>query len=266
MSESASGEANGSTTCRSKGSSETCEYCGRELSDESSLTRHLRLRHADKLDHSCPSCEQVFSTDRGLKLHHSRTHGEKIKRGSEVCDNCGETFKFKQSRRENPRFCESECRDAYQTGPEHPNYQGGKEEVVCEWCGESKFVNPNKADDRRFCDKWCAGKWRSHTQVGDNNPVWEGGKLRYYGPNWDRQRRKALRRDQYRCRECGATEQNLGCVPSVHHRKPLREFKDEHDAPEWYEKGNDLSNLITLCETHHRKWEQMPVQPEVNNE
>ena len=255
--ENACGEASSSTDADGKEFS--CEFCGESLSHPSHLSRHKRLKHADELENICPTCGDSFVSERGVKLHHKRSHGETLTVETSECKQCGVMFEHRDNL--TPHTCSTDCRDKWQTGENASNWRGGKVSVTCEWCGEQTKHNPNKADERMFCDKWCAGKWRSETQSGENNPVWKGGKVWYYGPNWKRQRRKARKRDQYKCRECGATERELGSIPSVHHRVKIRHFKDKYDSPEWYEKGNRLENLITLCETHHRKWEQLPVQP-----
>lgn len=257
MSENALGKADSDSDANDK--ELLCEYCGDSVSHPSHLTRHKRLKHPDKLEDSCPTCGEVFASERGVKLHHKRTHGETLTLASSECKQCGGEFEHQDNR--SPHTCSIECRDKWQTGENAANWKGGKETVTCEWCGDEYTLNPNKADSRRFCDKWCAGKWRSEQQTGKDNPWWNGGKVRYYGPNWKRQRRKARKRDQYRCQECGKTERGLGEIPSMHHRVKIRHFKEKYDAPEWYEKGNRLENLIMLCEEHHRKWERLPVQP-----
>jgi DEAD/DEAH box helicase domain-containing protein len=67
-----------------------------------------------------------------------------------------------------------------------------------------------------------------------------------YGSNWAAQRQQARARDQYRCQMCGAAEQ--GREHDVHHKIPFRTFAS-------YLEANQLSNLITLCRTCHRRAE-----------
>ncbi|TYL37253.1 hypothetical protein CV102_18270 [Natronococcus pandeyae] len=67
-----------------------------------------------------------------------------------------------------------------------------------------------------------------------------------YGPNWTKQRRKCLERDDYQCRICGKTETEIGRRPAVHHITPRREFA----ASEWHQM-NALSNLVALCPSCH---------------
>lgn len=69
-----------------------------------------------------------------------------------------------------------------------------------------------------------------------NNPNWQGGvTCQEWGEDWQAQRKKALKRDKYKCQVCF----EKGKV--VHHIKPRRLFDDM----------NKLSNLITLCDKHH---------------
>ncbi|WP_254838063.1 helix-turn-helix domain-containing protein [Natronomonas marina] len=90
------------------------------------------------------------------------------------------------------------------------------------------------------------------------------GDYRYYGPNWNEQRRKALQRDTPNngsepvCQRCGMCmsehEEQHGVGLHVHHIVPLREFEDG-DGDVDYEKANRLENLITVCMDCHVTWE-----------
>jgi hypothetical protein len=69
-----------------------------------------------------------------------------------------------------------------------------------------------------------------------------------YGSNWPEQRQKAIRRDEWRCQDCGLTMKAHQCIWDgglhVHHRAKFREFED-------CESANRLKNLITLCRECH---------------
>ena len=67
-----------------------------------------------------------------------------------------------------------------------------------------------------------------------------------YGPNWQRQRRLALQRDNFTCQICGAPERER--PHHVHHKQAFRTFNS-------YEEANQLDNLITLCPPCHRRAE-----------
>ncbi|HEX7973878.1 MAG TPA: Zn-binding domain-containing protein, partial [Anaerolineales bacterium] len=67
-----------------------------------------------------------------------------------------------------------------------------------------------------------------------------------YGPGWAALRDRARERDGYRCQVCGGLEQ--GRAHDVHHKIPFRTFASAEQA-------NQLSNLVTLCPSCHRKVE-----------
>ncbi len=67
-----------------------------------------------------------------------------------------------------------------------------------------------------------------------------------YGPNWLKQRDLARARDGFRCQICGEPEGDK--AHHVHHRIPFRMFES-------IEQANQLANLITLCNSCHRKVE-----------
>jgi hypothetical protein len=98
--------------------------------------------------------------------------------------------------------------------------------------------------------------------TGEDHPSWKGGYEHYYGPSWPSQRRKVLERDGYKCVSCGMTHdehlKKYGAGLEVHHRQPFREFGLER-----HEEANQLDNLVTLCKSHHKQWEHLPVQPEL---
>ena len=67
-----------------------------------------------------------------------------------------------------------------------------------------------------------------------------------YGTSWLGQRDRARARDGYRCQICGAPE--VGRAHDVHHKIPFRTFSSPEQA-------NQLGNLITLCQSCHRRVE-----------
>lgn len=67
-----------------------------------------------------------------------------------------------------------------------------------------------------------------------------------YGPNWPKLRDLARARDRFRCQICGEPEGDK--AHHVHHKIPFRMFDS-------IEQANQLANLITLCNSCHRKVE-----------
>jgi DEAD/DEAH box helicase domain-containing protein len=67
-----------------------------------------------------------------------------------------------------------------------------------------------------------------------------------YGANWNQQRDLARARDNYRCQVCGLEESDR--EHHVHHKTPFRQFNSNIAA-------NQLTNLVTLCPSCHRRVE-----------
>ena len=81
--------------------------------------------------------------------------------------------------------------------------------------------------------------------------VWRSDVIEDYGPNWERQRKRALERDGYRCRRCGAPHTPERPL-HVHHIRPFRTFGYIPGENEAYKEANRLDNLVTLCPRCHR--------------
>lgn len=116
---------------------------------------------------------------------------------------------------------------------------------------------------------WTVSKWlerhgiearNSLGESGDANPNWAGGYENYYGSNWNRKRSEALERDSFECLVCGMVPEehhdryNRGL--DVHHIRPVQTFDEPEDA-------NTLDNLVTLCDRCHKRWEGVPLRPDV---
>lgn len=91
---------------------------------------------------------------------------------------------------------------------------------------------------------------------GEDHPCWNGGHAGYYGPNWGRQRKKALERDDFQCVGCGRSREGQyelwGSDLEMHHKRPLTTFPfvDDEYNRDW-EEANALSNLMTCCNACH---------------
>jgi 5-methylcytosine-specific restriction endonuclease McrA len=163
-----------------------------------------------------------------------------LARVARCCEQCGANFtvtRFRASERP-ARYCSPKCRgDARSPAP-----------IQCEHCGVT-FERAGRAPSSRFCSHRCYSDWMVATGAvaGENGPNWRGGVSwanRLRGPDWRRQRQKAIARDGGKCVRCGALRDQVHRLV-VHHLIPYRSFGGDHVA------ANDLSNLVTLCDCCH---------------
>lgn len=176
------------------------------------------------------------------------------------CEQCGDMFDVYPYREDSARFCSRECSDEYKkgiTGEDHARWKGNKETYTCEQCG-GRFEEYPYRNSRKYCSEGCYRKAAKYLFAGENNPVWRGGRVDNYGPNWQDQRMKVLERDGHTCQECGKHADDMERSPDIHHKKRLGWFKEEYDAPEWWGKGNRVANLVTLCMSCHleKEWSE----------
>jgi len=242
----------------------------------------------------CPTCGKGSFDSRGnMKIHHKLAHGESLGRGVEVeCDICGDETRKTKYDIENSEndYCSNECRSkgrrnrvvvqCPECGEENEVIESYYEKydkihcdnecrkdseiVECDWCGNDTIKHGYQLErsGRLFCSTKCHGKWKSENIRGENSPSWKGGYETYYGPNWPTKRRKARKRDQHRCQICNDDVRDFPIEPDVHHIRPIKWYKENYDSPKWWEEGNDLSNLITMCRDCHHSWEGIPLRPQ----
>ena len=120
----------------------------------------------------CPTCGEFFDSKRGVKVHHSRKHGESIAGVQTECAGCGSVItrapnEIEQSER---HFCDSEC-----MAKEKSNRMSTI--VECTWCGDEIKRRDSKVADRNFCDYDCMSNWFSENKTGENASQWNGGSV-----------------------------------------------------------------------------------------
>lgn len=103
---------------------------------------------------------------------------------------------------------------------------------------------------------------------GPEHPQYNPGYTDNYGPNWKEKRLEARIRDHCRCQYCGIHDgdhiKKYNRVNHVHHIRPRHEFLKENGDVD-NEAANQLYNLITLCEIHHKKLEGLPIDNRHNS-
>jgi len=229
-------------------------------------------RSADKVKTHCDNCgKEIYKFEREIREHTfcSKECNNKWisdNKNTEICAWCGKEFSVPPKEVKENNFC---CHEHYAkwlegryTGEDHPNYS--LIDVRCTQCGE-KFKVPEwrkGQNDKSFCNYECYGKWLSENNSGNNHPRWNGGDINYYGPNWESQRKKVLKRDNCKCQKCGRKKDNAKL--DIHHIIPFKEYRlplfsgvpIRNVLAEFnWERANKLENLITLCASCHQKAE-----------
>jgi len=186
------------------------------------------------------------------------------KRKHTECDECGSGMEVQPHRLKNRynNFCSRECYSRYRSQNYvrggNPRWQGGSVDVECSICKSEFTVERShyNAVERHVCSKGCMSELLSNDFRGENHPLWKGGHDPYYGPDWDSIRDKVRDRDGYACQICGVDEKDLHRGLDVHHIIPKRKFDN-------VEESNRLNNLISLCNSCHKRWEGIPLKPQV---
>jgi len=131
-----------------------CPTCGELFDSERGLKVHHSRSHGERIDENeytekCPTCGDLFKTHRGLAVHHSTVHNSSIA-GVEVnCEHCLETVKRKpyQIQENKNVFCSRECKAEYE--------KVDRINKTCKSCGE-KFKTP-VYEDCEYCSRSCFG-------------------------------------------------------------------------------------------------------------
>jgi len=249
-----------------------CPTCDRRFDTRRGLGVHHVQAHGERLpNRTCANCQQLFYSDYKKKYCSSdcRKSGSSFEgeqnpnyRGGKTVTNCrlcGTEFSYYPSEKEGLYCAECVARNEWQTvpdihGAENPRWKGGKRGVPCRVCGREVRRYPSEfGSDIVLCSADCQSEWLSEAFVGDGHPNWKGGTNGPYGQGWARVRSQALERDQFRCKHCGKSREEIGRNPDVHHIVPVRTFieSDEHEK----EDAHRLDNVISLCIDCHRKAE-----------
>jgi len=194
----------------------------------------------------CPRCDKDLPTDRGVKVHHAKIHGESIAGVETECAFCGTTFRARSDNYDaNDRnYCSDKClakdrRDDLS--------------AVCANCGVELDHAPYRIrqSERNFCSDACRGEWDAENRTGQNHWNWRGGKSTYDavkkllpGPSWETVRKRVRQRDRYTCQMCGAGGWFSDVKLDTHHIVPIL-----------CGGANDTENLMVLCTSCHRSAE-----------
>lgn len=127
----------------------------------------------------CPTCEDTFKNELGMKSHHAQKHGESIAGYEYTCEWCGKDGRKRQiDDRDDHQFCSQSCYHEWRAdtlvGENSPVWEGRQITVECDYCNsgvEKHAVNVEKTENN-FCDQDCHSRWKAENQTGEDNPVY----------------------------------------------------------------------------------------------
>lgn len=221
----------------------------------------------------CPTCERDdFASERGMLIHHKRSHGESLAFEERECVECGGVFEV--YRTDSQKRCSEECKNRAHSesisGETNPNYRG-KDTVtlVCEFCGSEHEYEEYEAEYRNYSLEYCReceSEYSSEFFSGDNhwNYSHGNGDGVPYGDGWRSIRKTILERDDWSCVVCEMSNERHqevfgGKSLNVHHIVPRSEF---YDGEKLSDEANEPDNLVSLCHKHHKQAEANKIQVE----
>lgn len=195
---------------------------------------------------SCPTCGDSFSSERGMKVHHKRIHGESIAGRTVECSNCGKMHHkdTHEAKSYDEHYCSDECHkerfsERY-SGENNPFWSGGKVTVECAWCGAEVERIPAEVEPGKeyFCDlQNCNAKYQSGIYSGEGNPNWKGGEASctWCGSELDRDMNQIERSEHFFCgdKDCKAKWQSQHVTGEDHPR--WMGGYDGYYGPDWPE-------------------------------
>jgi HNH endonuclease len=166
-----------------------------------------------------------------------------------ICKICCKEYYVPNSRvKDGSICCSKKCLGEWVSinfsGKNSPNWKGSVGYRKCVHC-RKKFLGRST---RKFCSRYCKNKWQEDNTKGSNNSNWRNGvtierEIARKTKEYQRWRRKVIKRDNYKCRTCGRKSKGL----NAHHIKPFATY---------VKLRYDVDNGITYCPRCHMKVEK----------
>ena len=175
-----------------------CSYCEISL-----LRKPSGIRNHNFCNHEC---KRLYQLKNGHLINQHLRKDVLI-----ICKLCGKEFNVPKNREHTAKYCSKNCLGKANGERGKVQYKT-KIKVNCTNCLRNLRKNLQPLEKLNFCSVECMGNYYSESQMfaGENSGTWAGGDISYYGPNWIDQRRKARKRDNYTCQDCGITEKEYG--------------------------------------------------------
>jgi 5-methylcytosine-specific restriction endonuclease McrA len=236
-----------------------CPECRKMYSSEKGMKIHRTKSHGEWREYDCPTCQKSLETYKGLKTHHYHKHDESISGERVQCSYCGDELSRRRNvvEKQDNFFCDAgNCQSKWNKEldkEDHGSWNGGKVDLICDWCDKRFKRKQSEAEkyDKSFCSNNCRFEWkRENHPTGEDNWSWNEGCVEDYGSNWNKKREETIHRDEYKCQVCGMTRDE-------HHEQYGRDLSVHHKIPiaefDEPEDANYLINLVTTCRSCHGK-------------
>lgn len=240
---------------------QTCQQCGKTFVDPKHRNRRFCSQECSGKSKSilrmqtCAECGNSFES-RELRKYCSKkcrlaagwTPQDPTKHTTSMCAVCGKEFTTWSYR--NAKCCSARCANTLVARHPKPSMRRPENfiERACQICGKPFKVHKCQLargkNQGAYCSKECQWEAIAKHHIGEGNPYWKGGHVKYkdYGPNWYRVARKVRKLADYRCQSCG---HKIKRRLTVHHIIPFKRFKGD------WESANQLTNLVALCRPCH---------------
>jgi len=125
----------------------------------------------------CPTCGQMCASEKGMKQHHTRSHGVSLNTVEIHCATCDTPITKNKNDIKNVTnsFCSKTCESAWRSerysGDGHPNKKD-KVILTCSFCGDSYEEYPYRAEDSKFCSTECFGLNKTNDGTTDVSCEW----------------------------------------------------------------------------------------------
>lgn len=153
--------------------------------------------------HECPTCEKMFETRRGLGVHHSSIHNERLP--NRVCAYCESEFYCEYQK----KYCSDSCRRQAVSfeGTNNPAYRGAKKTAECAVCGEEFDYYPSEKRGLYCASCVADSAWQHEVNLtGSDNPRWSGGdqtlECDVCGTSFVREQKSISSENSFCSREC----------------------------------------------------------------
>lgn len=216
----------------------TCNFCGQERE----IAKCRETRHDD---HYCDmECYDAFLTKTG-----------RVKTNCAFCDEILVVTKTR-ARDHERQYCNAECRNKglslFNNGENNPLWKRVK--TKCTYCGKEHWrtASESRRTVNPFCKAECYWDWMHFNHMLTTDPR---DFTQHYGPDYDRQRKKAISRSGNKCEITGQTLKQLkknGNTLHVHHIIKFSSFGWIPGENTNYIQANDLNNLIVVASNVHR--------------